>query len=90
VSYGWTALQERSVADLFKRLKETTPAPKAPAPPAQAGASSVANEAATNAAIEQVLTQYETHAIGLYEATERLKALMRADSTSDTAQSLHV
>lgn len=86
VSYGWTALQERSVADLFKRLKEATPAPKAPAPPAQAGAPSTA----IDAAIEQVLTQYETHAIGLDEATKRLKALMRTESTTDKSQSLHV
>jgi hypothetical protein len=72
VSYGWTALQERSISSLFKRLREAT------ATPVQAHETEMAGDADVTAAIEQVLKEYEAHGIDLHEATERIKTFIHA------------
>jgi hypothetical protein len=76
VSYGWTALQERSISSLFKRLREATAIPAIPATPAQALETKMAGDAGVTAAIEQVLKEYEAHGIDLHEATERIKTFI--------------
>jgi hypothetical protein len=78
VSYGWTAQQERSIAAIFKRLRQAPAALKAPAMPAQSPMETEATALDETVAIEQVLQAYETHSIGLHEAAERVKALAHA------------
>lgn len=75
VSYGWVALQERSIASLFKRLKEVTATPQVPVVATQEPVIGEAREADVTEAIEQVLKEYEGHRIGLHEAAERVKTL---------------
>ena len=72
VSYGWIALQERSLGALFKRLRAATAAPvQAPA--------SIATETAADAdmtgAIETILSDYADGRLSLHEATQRIKSL---------------
>ncbi|HEU5347610.1 MAG TPA: hypothetical protein VFU63_03255, partial [Ktedonobacterales bacterium] len=91
VSYGWVALQERSIAALFRRLREATAKPAhvaAPATPAQDHATGVTSEASSievTAAIEDVLKEYEAHRISLHEASERIRTLMYAGAGTPTA-----
>ena len=75
VSYGWIALQERSVGALFKRLRA---APVTPAPaPASSAPESAANADVTSA-LEAILTDYAAGRLSLPEATERIKSLTSA------------
>jgi len=87
LTYGWIALQERSITELFKRLKEATAAPKGSAVPVpEPSETSTGREAEFTAEIERVLQGYATHTIGLSEATERIKTLTGEGEQADRAQ----
>ena len=88
VSYGWIALQERSLGSLFKRLREAPSIPPATAP-AQAGAVREAAAADVAAEIEQILGDFEAHRISLPEASARLRALVEARGQGTSAQPAH-
>lgn len=88
VSYGWIALQERSLGSLFKRLREATSIPPAAAP-AQAAVSRETVTADVTAEIERILADFEAHRISLPEASARLRALVEARGQSTSAQPTH-
>lgn len=93
VSYGWTALQEHSIESLFRRLKEATALPKAPAAPTQPQrAAPEVPEAVGDitAKIEDILKQYGEHTISLKDATERIKALSQIEAQASDQQPVHV
>ena len=83
ISYGWVALQERSIGALFRRMREATAKPTPVAAPVAAGETPAVSEAPTpeeTAAIEDVLREFEGHRIGLHEASERIQTLTHAGS----------
>lgn len=92
VSYGWMALQERSLTAVIERLKGAAsrptlpPTPEQPAmpAPAQAPETRVMQEPELTAAIGEVLTEYAAHHISLQEGTQRIKALLRSDVRDTT------
>lgn len=84
--YGWIAAQERSVAALFRRLKEATSVPKAPALPTQPPEVGAKAETDLTTAIEQALKEYEAHTISLAEATSRIKSLMDQSAQNAPAE----
>ena len=74
VSYGWIALQERSIGALFKRLRAATATP-ARTPAIETPQS--LPDADQMAAIEATLKEFAAGGISLQEATSRIKALAR-------------
>jgi hypothetical protein len=86
VSYGLVALQERSIASLFRRLREATSVPATTSPaPSQRAEAPATSDAAITAGIEATLTGYAEGRMSLQEATERIKRLTGAERAATPA-----
>jgi hypothetical protein len=80
VTYGWVALQERSIGSLFRRLREATSVPATTTPaPSQRAEAPATPDAAMTAGIEGALTGYAEGRMSLREATDRIKRLTGAE-----------